>query len=477
MPHRGKKEAISIQVLQLVDALLVWLSFWTAYVLRDSLFVAFDFVSHIFGRVMLKQPVIGLNDISWILFIAVPFTPLAMELFGFYRNPLRQRFPQALWQMLRGIGVIGAVVAVLALFLKLPTSSRLILGTAVPLGVLFLSLRYAVVRTYAVRQLKSEGNLEALVLAGSPEDIDAFLKAMPDDVKVYWRVVGRLNLTAPDWDEFRRVLNEESVERVVFAASHSAFDHVARAIEICEMQGVEAWLAAGFLRTQIARPTFDNLGGSPMLVLRSTPDLSWAMLVKGVIDRLGAFMLVVLTLPLWIAVAIGIKLQSPGPVFYFQDRAGRYGRPFRMWKFRSMIVDADKKLEELKQQAGNVMSGPVFKLHDDPRIFPLGKLMRKYSIDELPQLINVLKGEMSLVGPRPMAVYELPNIEKSEQRRKLSVKPGLTCIWQVSGRNHITDFSEWVKLDLQYIDNWSLWLDFKILLKTIPAVLFAKGAK
>jgi lipopolysaccharide/colanic/teichoic acid biosynthesis glycosyltransferase len=164
-------------------------------------------------------------------------------------------------------------------------------------------------------------------------------------------------------------------------------------------------------------------------------------------------------------------------VFYRQERAGRYGKPFGMWKFRTMVVDAEEKLEELKQLSGNQMSGPVFKLENDPRIFPVGRLLRKYSIDELPQLWNILVGDMSLVGPRPMAMYELPNIERSEHRRKLSVKPGLTCIWQVSGRNQITAFEDWVALDLQYIDQWSLWLDIKLLLKTIPAVLFAKGAK
>jgi len=264
---------------------------------------------------------------------------------------------------------------------------------------------------------------------------------------------------------------------VIFAARHTEFECVAQAIEICELQGIEAWVAASFIRTQVARPTFDTLGGAPMLVLRSTPELSWALLIKEVIDRVGSFFLLLFSLPLWLVVAVGVKLQSPGPVFYCQQRAGRYGRPFRMWKFRTMVPGADQVLDELKEQAGNQMDGPVFKLDDDPRIFPLGRFMRKFSIDELPQLINVLRGEMSLVGPRPMAVYELPRIEESAQRRKLSVKPGLTCIWQVSGRNEISSFQEWVKLDLQYIDNWSLWLDFRILLKTIPAVLFAKGAK
>jgi lipopolysaccharide/colanic/teichoic acid biosynthesis glycosyltransferase len=245
---------------------------------------------------------------------------------------------------------------------------------------------------------------------------------------------------------------------------------------MCEVRGIEAWISANFMQTQVARPSFDSIHGNPMLVLRSTPDLSWELLCKGLMDRVGALILILASSFLWVVVAIIIKIQSPGPIFYRQERAGRYGKPFWMW-FRTMIVDADKKLDELKQQAGNQMSGPVFKLEHDPRIFPFGRILRKFSIDEFPQFINVLLGDMSLVGPRPMAMYELPQIERSEHRRKLSVKPGITCIWQVSGRNQITSFEEWVDLDLKYIDEWSLWLDIKLLVLTIPAVLFAKGAK
>jgi lipopolysaccharide/colanic/teichoic acid biosynthesis glycosyltransferase len=175
--------------------------------------------------------------------------------------------------------------------------------------------------------------------------------------------------------------------------------------------------------------------------------------------------------------AIGIKLSDSGPVFFRQLRGGRYGKPYRMWKFRTMVVDAEAKLADIKQEVGNEMSGPVFKLEDDPRVFKFGRWLRKTSIDELPQLLNVLRGDMSMVGPRPLPVYEVESIEKSEHRRRMSVKPGITCIWQVSGRNQITDFEDWVKLDLEYIDNWSLWLDFKILVKTVPCILFGYGAK
>jgi lipopolysaccharide/colanic/teichoic acid biosynthesis glycosyltransferase len=171
---------------------------------------------------------------------------------------------------------------------------------------------------------------------------------------------------------------------------------------------------------------------------------------------------------------VGIKLTSKGPIFFKQQRSGRYGKAFLMFKFRTMTVDAESTREELERL--NQMDGPVFKIKDDPRISRFGKWLRRLSIDELPQLLNVLKGEMSLVGPRPLPVYEIEKIEKHAQRRRLSVKPGLTCLWQVSGRNKITDFDEWVALDLKYIDNWSLWLDVKILVQTVPAVLRGEGA-
>jgi lipopolysaccharide/colanic/teichoic acid biosynthesis glycosyltransferase len=148
-----------------------------------------------------------------------------------------------------------------------------------------------------------------------------------------------------------------------------------------------------------------------------------------------------------------------------------------MLKFRTMVVDADKKLAEVKELSGNEMTGPVFKLQNDPRVIPIGRWLRKFSLDELPQLINVLMGDMSIVGPRPLPTYEVEEFTDMAHRRRLSVKPGLTCLWQVRGRNTITDFSDWVKLDLEYIDNWSLSLDFTILLRTIPVVLSGHGAK
>jgi lipopolysaccharide/colanic/teichoic acid biosynthesis glycosyltransferase len=184
---------------------------------------------------------------------------------------------------------------------------------------------------------------------------------------------------------------------------------------------------------------------------------------------------IVLLVPLMLIVALLIRVTSPGPAIFTQRRCGKHGEPFKMFKFRSMYSDAEQRRHELEEY--NQMSGPVFKLDDDPRITLLGRWLRRYSIDELPQLFNVLGGQMSLVGPRPLPTYEVENFANPAQRRRLSVKPGITCLWQISGRNEVRDFETWVKLDLDYIDNWSIWLDFQILALTLPVVLSGSGAR
>jgi exopolysaccharide biosynthesis polyprenyl glycosylphosphotransferase len=250
---------------------------------------------------------------------------------------------------------------------------------------------------------------------------------------------------------------------------------IEQAMRVCEIEGVETWLVADFIRTSIARPAFDVFGAHLMLVFRSTSDRFWSLLVKRAIDFFAVLFGLIVLAPFMILVALAIKVTSPGPIFFCQMRGGKHGKPFKMFKFRSMYSDAERRRQEL--EAYNQMSGPVFKIHNDPRITPLGRWLRKYSIDELPQLINVLIGQMSLVGPRPLPVYEVENFSDPAQRRRLSVKPGITCLWQMSGRNEVKDFETWVKLDLDYIDNWSIWLDLRILFGTVPVVLLGYGAK
>jgi exopolysaccharide biosynthesis polyprenyl glycosylphosphotransferase len=212
-----------------------------------------------------------------------------------------------------------------------------------------------------------------------------------------------------------------------------------------------------------------------LLVFRTTPETSWQGVAKQIVDFIGALFLLIALSWLFVILAILIKLTSPGPVFFRQQRSGLNGSPFTLYKFRTMVTNAEQFKHEL--EAMNEMSGPVFKVTNDPRVTPFGKWLRRYSLDELPQLFNVLRTEMSLVGPRPLPVDEVKRFENLAHRRRLSVKPGLTCLWQISGRNQISDFKDWVRLDLEYIDNWSLWLDLKILVRTIPAVFIGTGAK
>jgi exopolysaccharide biosynthesis polyprenyl glycosylphosphotransferase len=224
-----------------------------------------------------------------------------------------------------------------------------------------------------------------------------------------------------------------------------------------------------FLRRDIG-----SLFGYPLVHFEQTVDhLEWTIF-KRLFDVIVSSLALVMFMPVFLIVGVVIKGTSPGPVFFRQTRCGLNGRRFTLYKFRTMVVDADARLQEL--MASNEMSGPAFKMNNDPRLTPVGHILRRYSLDELPQLWNVLRGDMSLVGPRPPLDREVAQYE-NWHRRRLSMRPGLTCLWQVSGRNTISQFDEWMRLDLNYIENWSFWLDLKILLKTVPVVVSGAGAK
>lgn len=465
----SRKDSFTLQVIQITDAFLVWSAFWLASLIRGHLLEWF----HMGGGE--DQ---ALSDMAWVLYIAVPFTPLILERFDFYERIRSKRAQVAVWQLMRGIFVIGVVISVFAVFAQVEGTRRLILGAGALFMFIVLLARDRAMSFWLSRRQKNGIGGERVVIVGSESEINALLGDLNPEAISDWEIVDRFDLSTRPAEELFGILKVESIGRVVFAAKTSEFEKVAQAVEICELQGVEAWIAASFIRTQIARPTFDFVGSKPMLVLRSTPELSWELMAKEIMDRIGSLVIILGTFPLWIFAAIGIKIASPGaPVMFSQMRAGRYGRPFRMWKFRTMVANAEELLDKTKEEHGNQMDGPVFKLDCDPRIFPFGALLRKLSIDELPQLLNVLLGDMSVVGPRPLPLYEVAAFSEISHRRRLSVKPGITCEWQAGGRNKITSFDDWVEMDLRYIDNWSLWLDCRIILRTIPAVLFGKGAK
>ncbi len=461
----GRKQEINLQFRQIVDGMLLVAAFWGAYVLRYS---ATDW----FG---LATQIPLFDQFRWLLFIVMPFGPILLELQGFYTHPLQKTLWRSVAQMARAGVWLGLIVAACVVFFRLTVPSRTVFILAAGLAMLLLLLREKLTTLLIHARARNGRYREPVLLAGTACDMLALRETFTPEQMLEMEIAGEIDIEKQPLSDLVEMLHKHSISRVIFAGNHSHVNRLQEAVGACEIEGVEAWLVADFIKTSIARPTFDVLGSRTMLVFRTTPEVSWALMLKGIIDRTGAFLLLLCASPALLAAALAIRFTSPGPIIFRQQRGGKHGRPFTMYKFRTMSTNAEMLRAELAAQ--NEMSGPVFKVGNDPRVTSVGRWLRKTSIDELPQLVNVLKGQMSLVGPRPLPLYEVEQFENSAQRRRLSVKPGLTCLWQINGRSNVTSFEDWVQLDLAYIDNWSIWLDIKILLKTVPAVLFGFGAR
>jgi len=274
-------------------------------------------------------------------------------------------------------------------------------------------------------------------------------------------------------DDLARVLGDRVVDEVHFAVSRRTLERLDGPLGLCDEQGVGVRIVLNQLHRLNSQVYLDRVGGVPVLALASSPQDPVSLILKRAMDITVSFVALLISAPLFILPsALLIRGTSPGPVVFRQKRVGRNGRLFTLYKLRTMRSDAESLKDALMSR--NEADGPVFKIKNDPRVTPVGRVLRKLSIDELPQLWNVLRGDMSLVGPRPPLPAEVAKYERW-QRRRLSMRPGITCIWQVSGRSGVA-FHRWMEMDLEYIDNWSLGLDLKILLKTIPSVFMARGA-
>ncbi len=464
-----------------LDIIFVIISFIVAYHLKRNL--AFPSMS-------------GLDvgpNYYLVLLVIVILAPCLFNVTGCYTSYRLQAFHQIAMRYIRSvIGMLGGTVIFLYL-LHQENVSRLLLILFGSILITILLLHKALVY-YTLRYYRSKQyNTRNVLIIGTGRRATRMINALKRHQDGGYQVIGCLdpvNLEPHTAEKtvgrvkvlghlglLPDILMEDIVDEVIFAADLGGIPSVIEYIECAEELGISIHIVPDFQLEKImyqpdtATVFIENFAGLPTMAITTTPQRHTELLVKAVMDYIGAASGLLLLAPFLLIIAAAIKLTSEGPVFFLQERSGLYGRTFPLLKFRTMVKNAEELQKELKQ--ANEVDGPVFKITNDPRITRVGKFLRKTSLDELPQLINVLKGEMSLVGPRPPIPTEVDQY-KSWQRRRLSMKPGLTCIWQVSGRNTI-NFEQWMRMDLEYIDNWSLLLDIKILCKTVVEVFCFRG--
>jgi exopolysaccharide biosynthesis polyprenyl glycosylphosphotransferase len=378
-------------------------------------------------------------------------------------------------------GIIGLLFSI-----RMLTSSFLI--TFWGITAILLCGSRVILRPVLARVRTHGRNLRYVLILGTNARAVAFGRKIEQSPERGYRVVGFVD---DDWSGisqfhesgFRLACSFEELpeflrtnlvdEAVIYLPLASFFRHCAGVENLFAHHGIIVRLNSDVLGFKKTRWIHEEFDGNHYIATYTWPGEGWPLIVKRTVDLVASAILLVLLAPLFLIVAVAIKLTSPGAVFFLQERIGLNKRRFRIYKFRTMVPNAEKLMSQLEGK--NEISGPVFKIKNDPRITPVGRFLRRSSIDELPQLLNVLRGEMSLVGPRPLPVRDYQGFSEDWQRRRFSVMPGITCLWQVNGRSGIP-FQEWMRLDLQYMDEWSLWLDLKILLRTVPAILRGSGA-
>ncbi|MDQ2975535.1 MAG: sugar transferase [Acidobacteriota bacterium] len=437
---------------------------------------AFDFLS---SRVKVG------NALLCALMLAIWY--IVFELQGLYRSHRLSSFVEEIKEIARAIFAASIALLIVA---QVGGWKTITLRTTLCIGLLALAeiAGMRLLLRLNLRRLRLRGlNIKKLLLIGNGPRAEWLARQVANRTDFGYRLVGyvdeekRLKEKAQfdvPWlgriaDLPRIVANEVIDEVFITLPIKSQYERIESAITILEEQGIMVHLFSDIFPHKLARSRAWEFEGAPLVSLHSAPSISWRTEAKRVLDFVVSSLLLAVLFPVFLLVALAIKLDSPGPIFFVQERMGYNKRRFRMIKFRTMTADAEARMKELEHL--NEKEGPIFKIRKDPRMTRIGRVLRKLSIDELPQLINVLFGDMSLVGPRPLPMRDVLGLEVAWQKRRFSVKPGLTCLWQVSGRSNLS-FEEWMQLDLEYIDRWSLALDCKILLRTIPAILSAEGA-
>src|SRR6266508_179144 len=476
-----QKWQLIARVVYLVDLALTSLAFFAAFFIRDLLLPLVAPGQFPTGLFPLRE---------YLKIYPVVLIIWSVLLFSYHSYHSHRTIPlrREMLTVFRVVLVGNALLATLAYLLPLRQLSRAWFILFAVLSALFLVLEKIALRVMA-RYVRAKGlNYRTVLIVGTGRRAIDVARLVLDHKYWGYKILGfvsdghrlpngwaryRVYGTVP---EIRSLLERgefpEIVDEIVFAVTRKKLDEMKQIFLLCEELGIRARVAMNFFQNRLARIEVEELEGIPFLTFTTTPSNETQLAAKRMLDIAVSLMLLGLSLPVIVLAALAIKLTSPGSVVFKQKRIGLNGRTFTLYKFRTMIANAHERLGEVSHL--NEMTGPVFKAKADPRVTWVGRILRKFSFDELPQLWNVLKGDMSLVGPRPPIPEEVRSYHRW-QRRRLSMKPGLTCLWQVNGRNNI-DFDRWMRMDLQYIDEWSPSLDLKILLRTIPAVLLGRGA-
>lgn len=458
-----EKVRLRAQLSLIFDSILIIASFFLTYWIRNLITEA-PFL-----------PLEPLDYYLWILFVSLPGWWLLLFFSDAYETRLFSTRAVVFFFLKAGIQVLFALSLIFFLFQKVQFNRTFVIPYVALTTFSMMSWRILVARFHLAKPRK-------VLVVGGGEPLDHFLNGTSEEGLRGMELIGLLankgesleNKGVPLLglpEDLYRVLHEQVVDMVVFAFTPSKREENQQLLNICQMLGTDTILMMEH-HTSMKQVDVGRFAGRPFIYLRHQPSGNVALWTKSALDRVLALLTLMVLTPVLLIVTALIKMTSRGPLLFVQERMGLNGRKFPMYKFRTMVQNAEANKDSLRSQ--NEMSGPVFKIQKDPRITPVGRFLRRFSLDELPQLVNVLKGEMSLVGPRPLPIKEAEQITGA-QRRRLSVRPGITCTWQVSGRNHLT-YEEWMTLDLEYIDNWSLSLDMKILLKTPSAVISGKGA-
>jgi len=463
-----------IKAARVVCLALVCLAFLTAFAVSQQSFTWNDFSNVLGMRVKIG---------NFLFFLG--FLALANAIFagpaGFYHSHRLSNYKRRFLETAVAVSLLTGSLLILRGPLQLQFASGVFLVVFWSASLFILALSRELAHR-SLRLVRRWGrNLRRIVIVGEADRAPGLTRRFETDSRLGYQVARTIlsatptNSSGPEMlSELNETLASSPVDEVLVALPPNEYaGEIRRIIDLCERQGILLRLGTQPYDLKIARLNIDTIEGIPMLTIQSGPQEDWHLATKRVLDFLGASLLLLVLIPLFLLVALLIKVDSRGSVFFRQERVGINRRRFSLFKFRTMIEGADE--HQIRLEERNEVTGPVFKIRDDPRITRIGRYLRRFSIDELPQLINVVRGEMSLVGPRPLPVRDVDRIDNLWQRRRFSVKPGITCLWQVNGRSDVS-FDHWVSMDLEYIDHWSLELDLKILLKTIPAVLKGSGA-